>query len=595
MPDPNEDQFVQQRLLLACVLSALAISGYVYFVNLTSPPRPETTASEPMPGEKAASDSPAASEQPSGEQSPAPAAFATPRAAGMAGAPGRKVAEREREVTVETETYRVTFSNRGATVTSWILKQYDSARREHDSADGRHDSEDAGPLDLVQHGEKKPRAFKLAAPGGEAMAALNDALFTVNRGTAVRTGPTSVTFVYNDGRHSATKTFRFESEGYLLEVESEVTVDGVPQAHLLVWDGGFGDLDQPNNSQYTTTFYYDAPTRSLVRNTADDTADDRAINTGAFPYAGIDDLFFAAVFMPLDSDGEVRMETGAIELPTPEETEEPFATLAVGGAATNRFQVFLGPKSFQLLGSVQPELQEIVDFGEWLGVLAKPLYWMLIWAHGTVVANYGWAIIVVTLIINIALFPLKWKGSGSMKKMQALQPLVKQINEKYKGLPMRDPKKQKQQEETMALYKKHGVNPMGGCLPMVIQLPFFIAFYSVLTVAIEIRQAGWLWVGDLSQPEQMAIRVLPLAMIASQFWMQSLTPTPGGDPTQMRLMKFMPLMFGVLFWGFSSGLVLYWLTSNLVGVLQQVILNRMPSEPLEIEQPKRRKKKKKSG
>ena len=535
-----------------------------------------------MPGEQTPSDSPAPAEEPSDEPSPAPAAFATPQAAGMAGAPDRKVAEREREVIVETETYRVTFSNRGAAVTSWVLKQYDSAV--------------GGSLDLLRHGQAEPRAFTLARPGGDAIPELNDALFTVNSGTTIRRGPTSVTFSYNDGRHAATKTFRFESEGHLLEVESSVSVDGVPQAHLLVWDGGFGDLDQPYDSQHTTTFYYDAPTRSLIRNTAADAAEDRAINTGSFPYAGIDDLFFAAVFLPLESGGEVRMETGAIELPTPEDDEgEPFATLAVGGATRNRFQLFLGPKSFQVLGSIQPELQEIVNFGQWFGILAKPLYWMLIWAHGTVVANYGWAIIVVTLIINIALFPLKWKGSGSMKKMQALQPSVKQINDKYKGLSMRDPKKQKQQEEMMALYKKHGVNPMGGCLPMIIQLPFFIAFYSVLTVAIEIRQAGWLWVTDLSQPEQIAIRVLPLTMVVSQFWMQSLTPTPATDPTQARLMKFMPLMFGFLFWGFSSGLVLYWLTSNLVGVLQQVILNRMPSEPLEIEQPRRRKKKKKSG
>ena len=582
MPDPNEEQCVQQRLLLACILSALAISGYFYVNNLMSPPQPETAVSEPMPGEQTPSDSPVPAEKPSGGQSPAPAAFATPRAAGMAGAPGRKVAEQEREITVETDTYLVTFSNRGATVTSWMLKEYTSAIGE--------------PLDLLRNGDNKPRAFTLTAPGGEAMAELNDALFAVDGGFTHRRGPTAVTFTYNDGKQAATKTFRFESEGYLLEVESSVSVGGVPQTHLLQWGGGFGDLDQPLDSQHTTTFYYDTATRSLTRNAAADAADDRAINTGSFPYAGIDDLFFTAVFMPLEPGGEVRLETGAIELATPEDDEgERFVTLAVGGAASNRFQLFLGPKSFQLLGSIRPELQEIVAFGTYFGILAKPLYWMLIWAHGTVVANYGWAIIVVTLIINIALFPLKWKGSGSMKKMQALQPLVKQINDKYKGLGMRDPKKQKQQEEMMALYKKHGVNPMGGCLPMVIQLPFFIAFYSVLTVAIEIRQAGWLWVGDLSQPEQMAIRVLPLAMIASQFWMQSLTPTPGGDPTQMRLMKFMPLMFGVLFWGFSSGLVLYWLTSNLVGVLQQVILNRMPSEPLEIEQPKRRKKKKKSG
>ena len=589
MPDPNDEQFVQQRLLLACVISALAIAGYVYVANVMSPP-PETVASEPMPGdpipaEPSPSDSPAAASRRSGDPSSPSTAAASPASESAADAADRKVAEQEQEIIVETDTYRVAFSNRGATVTSWVLKEYTSAKEGEPLL-----------LDLVRHGDNKPRAFTLAAPGGEPMAELNDALFTVDGGFTHRWGPTAITFTYNDGKQAATKTFQFESEGYLLEVESSVSVGGVPETHLLQWDGGFGDLDQPFDSQHTTTFYYDTADRSLTRNVAGDTVEDRATNIGPYPYAGIDDLFFTAVFMPLDAGGETRMETGAITLATPNEEEgEPFATLAVGGSATNRFQVFLGPKSFQLLGSIQPELQEIVDFGKWFGILAKPLYWMLIWAHGAVVPNYGWAIIVVTLMINIALFPLKWKSSGSMKKMQALQPLVKQINDKYKGLGMRDPKKQQQQEETMALYKKHGVNPMGGCLPMVIQLPFFIAFYSVLTVAIEIRQSDWLWVADLSQPEQIAIRVLPVAMVVSQFWMQSLTPTPGGDPTQMRLMKFMPLMFGFLFWGFSSGLVLYWLTSNLVGVLQQVALNRMPSAPLEIEQPKRRKKKKKSG
>ena len=548
-------------------------------VNVTSPPRPETPASQPAPEELTTGASPASGE----ESSPASAMAERTRAGLLAksDAPNRKMAEREREILVETETYRVTFSNRGAVVTSWILKQYDSAVGEE--------------LDLLPQGKDEPRAFTLARPGGDAISELNDALFEVDGGFNLRSGPASVAFVYNDGRHAARKTFHFPSEGYLFEVESSVSVDGAPQAHLLEWGGGFGDLDQPFDSQHTTTFHYDAATRSLTRNSAADTAEARVIRSGAFPYVGIDDLFFTAVFLPLAPGDDIRMESGAVDLPTPEETEEPFSTLAVGGAAENRLQVYLGPKSFQELGSIQSELQEIVDFGQWFGILAKPLYWMLIWAHGSVVANYGWAIIVVTLIINLALFPLKWKSSGSMKKMQALQPLVKQINEKYKGLSMRDPKKQQQHQEMMALYKKHGVSTMGGCLPMVIQLPFFIAFYSVLTVAIEIRQAGWLWVGDLSQPEQLAIRVLPVAMVISQFWMQSLTPTPAADPTQMKVMKFMPLMFGFLFWGFSSGLVLYWLTSNLVGVLQQVVLNRLPSEPLEIEPPRRRKKKKRSG
>jgi YidC/Oxa1 family membrane protein insertase len=161
---------------------------------------------------------------------------------------------------------------------------------------------------------------------------------------------------------------------------------------------------------------------------------------------------------------------------------------------------------------------------------------------------------------------------------------------------MRDPKKAQQNEELMGLYKKHGVNPMGGCLPMLLQLPFFIGFYNVLMVAIEMRHASWLWVTDLSTFEHLPIRVLPLAMVATQFWQQSLTPTPTADPAQMRLMKFMPLMMGFIFYQFQAGLVLFWLTSNVVGVAQQLILNRFASdEPVLDDKSRGRKKKGKNG
>jgi YidC/Oxa1 family membrane protein insertase len=328
-----------------------------------------------------------------------------------------------------------------------------------------------------------------------------------------------------------------------------------------------------------------------VRNAAADAVDERISNSGPYPFAGIEDRFFAAVFMP-ENEQAVALETWAIQI-VPEEgaAEATFAAAAVGGSGENRFEMYLGPKSIPILASISPRLRQIVDFG-WLSFLAAPLFYMLIWTHANVVANYGWSIVVLTVVINFVLFPLKWKSTKSMKKMQALQPLIKQLNEKYKGLSIRDPKKAQQNEEMMALYKKHGVNPMGGCLPMVLQLPFFIAFYYVLTSSIEMRQAEWLWVSDLSRPEDIPIRVLPIAMVISQFWQQSMTPQPTVDPAQARLMKFMPLLFGFFFYGFESGLVLYWLTMNLVGVGQQLLLNRLPSEPLDIEQPRRRKKKK---
>ena len=166
-----------------------------------------------------------------------------------------------------------------------------------------------------------------------------------------------------------------------------------------------------------------------------------------------------------------------------------------------------------------------------------------------------------------------------MKKMQLLQPQIAVINAKYKGLSLRDPKKADQNQEVMDLYKKHGVNPMGGCMPMLIQLPFFYAFYKVLSVSIAMRGAEWLWVTDLSQPEQIPIRILPIAMIISQFIMQKMTPATGGDPSQQKMMMFMPLVMGFMFYGFSSGLVLYWLTGNVVGIGQQWFFNRGVTVP----------------
>ena len=570
MPNSNDEQFVQQRLLLACVLSALTVGGYFYVVGPTEPPSATTMATPELENQ-----APDRSSVPV-EQGAKDQLVAIPKT--RSDALNIQVAKREREVVVETETYRVTFSNRGATVTSWVLKNYNSA--------------DGQEMDLLSHGTDKSRAFTLVRSGGEAITELDDALFKINSGSDTRTGPTSVVFVYDDGRYSASKIFRFESQGYMVEIESAVSVDGIPQAHLLTWADGFGDTRRDSANLYSTTFYYDRSESSLIRNVAGDLGEDSStVNTGPFRYVGIDDLYFAAVFIPLELGEEIRIKTGEAELPAYDEELSTFVTLAAGGSETNRFQCFIGPKRFPLLGSILPELQEVVDFG-WSGFIAKPLYWMLVWTHDNVVANYGWSIVLLTVFINIVLFPVKWKSSGSMKRMQAVAPLTKQINDKYKGLSFRDPKKAQQQKEMQALYKKYNVNPMGGCLPMLIQMPFFFAFYSVLSVAIEIRQADWLWVTDLTQPEQLSIRVLPVAMMASQFWIQSLMPTPSTDAAQARIMKFMPLMFGFLFYSFQSGLVLYWLTSNLAGILQQVFINRTPADLPKIEQPRRHKKKK---
>ena len=391
------------------------------------------------------------------------------------------------------------------------------------------------------------------------------------------------------------KSFEFEAEGYLVRVETEVAEGGRPQRHLIAWGGGFGDTAQAGNSAFSQVFYHDAG--EIERVAASDAEDEKVARSGYYLFAGLEDLFFAAAAIP-EAGADLSIEAGAVEI-EPANGEagdlQTYAAAAFGGAPSNRLRFYVGPKSRDALSSVDGlgrALPRIVDFG-FFAFIAEPLFLMLRWVYGSVVANWGWSIVVVTIIINTVLFPLKYKSTKSMRKMQQLQPLVKQINNRYKGVSMRDPRKAKQNEELQALYKKYKVNPMGGCLPILLQMPFFFAFYKLLTVAIEMRQAEWLWVSDLSNPETLAIRILPLAMVATQFWSQALTPTPTADAMQARMMKFMPLLFGFIFYQFQAGLVLYWLTSNCVGIGQQLLLNRLPQEQLKLDTGRPRGKRKK--
>ena len=572
MPDRlNDDQFIQRRMLLAAVLSAVVMGAYMFLV-----PRPEAP---PVPETAPASAAPAAdteSERAGAPPTPAPS-FAPPPEGGAIEAGS------ERTVTVETETFSVEFTNRGAGVRSWKLKEYKDARGE--------------PLDLVhrQGAARHGNPFRLVLPGGDSILGADEALFSVNSGPPVRRAPETVVFEFAKDGLRIRKSFAFEAEGYLVRVETEVAEGGRPQRHLIAWGGGFGDTAQAGNSAFSQVFYHDAG--EIERVAASDAEDEKVARSGYYLFAGLEDLFFAAAAIP-EVGADLSIEAGAVEI-EPANGEagdlQTYAAAAFGGAPSNRLRFYVGPKSRDALSSVDGlgrALPGIVDFG-FFAFIAEPLFLMLRWVYGSVVANWGWSIVVVTIIINTVLFPLKYKSTKSMRKMQQLQPLVKQINSRYKGVSMRDPRKAKQNEELQALYKKHKVNPMGGCLPILLQMPFFFAFYKLLTVAIEMRQAEWLWVSDLSNPETLAIRVLPLAMVATQFWSQALTPTPTADAMQARMMKFMPLLFGFIFYQFQAGLVLYWLTSNCVGIGQQLLLNRLPQEQLKLDTGRSRGKRRK--
>jgi YidC/Oxa1 family membrane protein insertase len=383
-----------------------------------------------------------------------------------------------------------------------------------------------------------------------------------------------VTYEYSDGHVAVKKVIKFQPKGYLSTVATSVTLDGKPLPHMIEWRGGFGDLTVVGASANQRTLFFDVTTNKLTEHASKEAAKGPITSTGQYSFGGVADNYFAAVFVAEGSAG-MQHVTFADNVPTVlNKTPEYYSGVAVSQGEENRFEVFVGPKDLDELRRVNPKLEQVVDFG-WMGVIAKPLFLIVNWANNSWVHNFGWAIVIVTIVINLVLFPLRLGNMKSMRKMQALKPQIDAINAKYKNVGLRDPKKADQNQEVMDLYKKNGVNPMGGCLPMLIQLPFFFAFYKVFTVSVEMRGANWLWVHDLSQPEQLPIKILPIIMVASQFFMQKMTPQAAGvDPNQQKMMMFMPLMFGFFFYNLPSGLVLYYLTSNLVGMGLQWFFNK---------------------
>jgi YidC/Oxa1 family membrane protein insertase len=534
----NKELSTENRLLLAFVLMGIVLFATPYFFKAPPPPPGKKIQLAPTPVTAP-------------EQKPAEVAPAAP-------APGQVSASKESIVTLDTDFYHIDFSNRGAVVHSWILKKYQDSNHK--------------PVDLVNSAAAPITGypFSLVFKNQKPSADINNALYAIKRSD----DGLQIDFEYSDGKTFSRKTFHFTKDSYQSQITTEVTDNGVSVPHLIAWRGGFGDMTVPSPAAAEQSIHYDAAAGKLVKTSAKDAKNGPVPAIGSFSFAGLEDKYFTAVFLP-GNNATTEIETFNDKAPTPyNPTPEQLVGAAVGGEGVNRFSLFVGPKDLEILKKVNPKLEQVVDFG-WFSIIAKPLFLIMHWLNDNYVHNYGWAIIVMTIFINFALFPLKISSMKSMKKMQALQPQITAINDKYKNVGMRDPRKQEQNQEVMALYQKHNVNPLGGCLPMALQMPFLFAFYKVFDIAIEMRGASWLWITDLSRPEAWAIHILPIAMIISQFIQQKMTPTqPGADPSQQKVMQFMPIMFGVMFWSAAAGLVLYWLTSNLVNIGQQWFFNR---------------------
>ncbi|HEX4021732.1 MAG TPA: membrane protein insertase YidC [Acidobacteriaceae bacterium] len=509
---------------------------------------------------------PAAPSAQTATQSTAPMQEAPSASAKNTPAVPSEAAASESTTTIENELYRIQFSNRGGQVTSWVLKKYTD--------------EQGKPLDLVNQQAAKEFGYPLSVytydPGLRSR--LQQALY-VPSATGTITAPGALNFVYSDGGLVVHKSFHFDNS-YVIHADVTVTENGVPVEAMLAWPSGFGD-------QQTGTEYALGKLDSSRNGKADSVAFKKVVgdNTlqGPFDWAGVSDLYFAAIFLP-DAPNQSALVSLSHSIQIPKESKPVTVLGAAMGttSGTTSVRIFAGPKGLEILRNIHamgpdgkptgPDLEPIVHYGIW-SILAKPLFWALRWIHDHVVSNWGWAILLITVIITVAMLPTRITMMKSSIKMQRIQPQLNSIKEKYKKYKFDDPRKQDMNKEMTALYKEEGVNMFGGCLPMLIQFPLIFAFYSMLENAIELRHAHWFWLHDLSAPDQL--HILPIVMVVSQFLVQFYTPTPGMDAAQQKMMAFtMPLFSGFICWHYASGLALYWACSNLISIVQQMVMNR---------------------
>ena len=493
------------------------------------------------------------------------------------------------ETTIENEFYKITLTNRGGQVEHWILKKYfDSAGK---------------PLDMVQPQAAARFGLPLSLFTYDTALTnqLNQANYqvTVTGATPTTTGsfpaPAAITFHYAANGLDVVKTFRFDSS-YVVTVESQVKQNGAPIRALVEWPAGLGDMEE---LQQSSMLRAQAPTPSFFAWSLDGKQDVEAAakvsgnNTldQPYQYAAVMDLYFAAAFLP-DTPDRTTVVTlhNFIELPAdpndPNGKKVPVQVLGLAVGDTSgytRLRLFAGPKANDLLSSIHatgqdgkpdgPSLGSLIQFGTWLGIISKPLYLILRFMVRMGISNWGWAIIVFTLIFNLALLPTRLMMTKSSLKMMRIQPKVDAIKKRYSNLKMNDPKRNEMNTEMMALYKEEGVNMYGSCLPMLLQMPLFFAYFRVLQNAVELRQAHWLWLPDLSQTDPT--HILPIFIIITMFLTQYITPSPGMDPAQRRMMAFMmPVFMGYILWHYPSGLALYWGTGNLVMLAMQIAINQ---------------------
>jgi YidC/Oxa1 family membrane protein insertase len=560
----SKDKFTPElRILVASLLSMAVILLWAKFFGPKPPVNPPQAnqpaqVSTPTPGNTPAASAPSA-----------PAAQANISAA--TAAPVLPTTDsQERTIVVENALYRVEFSNRGAVVKSWQLKNY------------KDDSKPQKTLDLV-HPQAATETggwpFALVFDDPQLGTLANSGLYKISTDAKSLEAPTDLTFTWSDGHLQVTKKFHFD-HSYTVNVETSVTNNGNHVMAGLAWLGGFGDLTVTNPIPVETvfTFYSEGGKLTTFPHKKLEGPEKWAnVWQGGKEFTGIEDRYFTAAFLPPLTD-PVPLQTRYWKVfhnikVDGKDQSEPVPEIATATSAQDMaLRVFVGPKDYDDLKAMHPPLHSLVQFG-YLEFIADPLFHGLKWLH-KYVPNWGWAIVVLTLVINMVLFPLRISSYKTTLKMQRVAPEIKQIQERYKKYKMNDPRKAEMNKEVMAIYSREGINPIGGCFQMFLQMPIWFGLNRALSYAIELRHTQWLWVTDLASKDPYY--VLPVLVGVTMYLVSKMTPMTTTDPQQAQMMKIMPLTFSVMFvvFPFSSGLALYILTSSLVGIVQQWYLNR---------------------
>ena len=607
-----------KRLIYALLISVAILAAWSYLVPAPKPPvtTPQTQASPQQNASPASSPTVVAAPLPVG--SPSESVNSTPH----------------RIISIKTPLYEAKLDSLGAAAISWIIKKNKDSGQDIYSVGG--DRKNHVPLELVsQEGLKRqpreaPLQLSLHDPSVDTVltttnyvvdgvdSAAGDSEVTLGAGQQKR-----ITFSLNDSGTGleVVKTIVFDADSYVADLELTVKRGGqpVPEARLRVGPS-IGDQGIKH-----FTFYSVAPEAvaavgekvEVERHTAqaineNKNSPDHLPISGPVDWAGVGDTYFAMVAIPAKRVKDLEIQTTQFDYAGNGKPEKRYLITAwvPVPADGSRSTIYTGPKDHYLLtqtnallrqklGRDSVDLEGTIDFGfgAWMSRrLAVPILSSIKWLK-KLTGSYGVAIILFTIVIYSLFFPLKWRSSKSMKKAQKLAPRMKELQEKIKGMKQNDPRLKELQVEQLRLMKEG--NPLGGCLPLLIQMPFLFALYRAITISLDFRQASFLWLPDLSAPEPYFIHILPILMAGTMIVLQLITPAPSADPLQRKMMAVgMPLFMLYILWSAPSGLLLYWLVGNIVGFLQQFVINKWtqtPDEPATAEPPGKKSLKKGSG